>query len=374
MTTTISKILIIDDDEIFQDIMAEVFINFSVEKALTGEQGLEVASSFLPELILLDIKMPGIDGYETCKRFRENNLFKNIPIIFLSQYQGIEDRLKAYGVGGDDYISKPVDNVELMVKVNRLIEVKKQQDDLTNEIQSTYDTVLEIQKYAANLQVIGRFLMGNLFCHDMTDLSDLFIKTVKELEISCIISLNSQLGSIIRSDTGNINRLEEEIINMSEHMERIHPFGENRSIFNWKNVAVLVRNVDDNADIMAILMDGLETGIRAIEKEHALINAVSDLENKNATIEDNISQQFNAMKYSLTETFLSLGMTSLDPEEEDKLNDCVEGYHEKISLELAQLSTNNEQLTLLINQLRTPPDDQQSEEEANPETDSIDFF
>jgi len=374
MTTTISKILIIDDDEIFQDIMAEVFVNFSLEKALTGEQGLEVASSFLPELILLDIKMPGIDGYETCKRFRENNLFKNIPIIFLSQYQGIEDRLKAYGVGGDDYISKPVDNVELMVKVNRLIEVKKQQDDLTNEIQSTYDTVLEIQKYAANLQVIGRFLMGNLFCHDMTDLSDLFIKTVKELEISCIISLNSQLGSIIRSDTGNINRLEEEIINMSEHMERIHPFGENRSIFNWKNVAVLVRNVDDNADIMAILMDGLETGIRAIEKEHALINAVSDLENKNATIEDNISQQFNAMKYSLTETFLSLGMTSLDPEEEDKLNDCVEGYHEKISLELAQLSTNNEQLTLLINQLRTPPDDQQSEEEANPETDSIDFF
>jgi len=375
MTNNNSKILIIDDDEIFQDIMTEVFENYQMEKALTGEQGLEIASSFLPDLVLLDIKMPGIDGYETCKRFRENELLKNTPIIFLSQYQGIEDRLKAYGVGGDDYISKPVDNVELMVKVNRLIEINKQQIDLTNEIQTTYDTVLEIQKYAANLQVIGRFLMGNLFCHGLDDLSDLFIKTIKELEISCVINLNSQqLGSVIRSDTGNINRFEEEILNMSEHLERIHPFGENRSIFNWKNVAVLVRNVDDNADIMAILMDGLETGIRAIEKENSLINAVSDLENKNTEIEDNISQQFNAMKYSLTETFLSLGMTSLDPEEEDKLNDCVEEYHEKISLELAQLSTNNEQLTVLINQLRTPPEEQQSEEESNPDTDSIDFF
>ena len=344
MTNETTKILIIDDDEIFQDIMAEVFTDYPMEKALTGEQGLEIATSFQPDLILLDIKMPGIDGYETCKLFRENSLFNYTPIIFLSQYQGIEDRLKAYGVGADDYISKPVDNIELMVKVKRLIEVKKQQEDLTNEIQSTYDTVLEIQKYAANLQVIGRFLMGNLFCHDLDDLSNLFIKTVKELEISCVISLNSQLGSIIRSDTGNINRLEEEILNMSEKMERIHPFGENRSIFNWKDVTVLVRNVDDNADIMAILMDGLETGIRAIENEHILISAVADLERKNTEIEDNISQQFNDMKYALTETFLSLGMTSLDQEEEDKLNDCVEQYHEKISLELSQLSTNNERL------------------------------
>jgi len=373
MNNNNSKILIIDDDAIFQDIMAEVFEDFQLEKALTGEQGLEIAETFQPDLILLDIKMPGIDGYETCQRFRENHLFKHTPIIFLSQYQGIDDRLKAYGVGGDDYISKPVDNVELIAKVNRLIEVKKKQDELTKEIQSSYDTVLEIQKYAANMQVIGRFLMGNLFCHDLEDLADLFIKTVNELEISCVISLNSELGSIIRSDTGNINRLEEEILNLSEQMERIHPFGENRSIFNWKNVAVLVRNVDDNADIMAILMDGLETGIRAIEKEHVLINAVAELENKNSEIEDNISHQFNSMKYALTETFLSLGMTTLDPEEEDKLNDCVENYHEKITLELAQLSTNNEKLTGLINQLRAPPENQQAEE-SDPDTDSIDFF
>lgn len=373
MTNDNPKILVIDDDEIFQSIMLKVFENHRIEKALTGEQGLEIASTFQPDLIILDINMPGIDGYETCKRFRKNSLFKQTPIIFLSQYQGIEDRLKAYGVGGDDYISKPVDNNELMVKVNRLIEIKQQQEELTNEIKSTYDTVLEIQTYAANLQVIGRFLMGNLFCHDMEGLTHLFIKTVKELEISCIISLNSQLGSIIRSDTGNINRLEEEILNMSEHMERIHPFGENRSIFNWKNVVVLVRNIDDNMDIMAILMDGLEAGIRAIEKEHILISAVADLEHKNADIEDNILQQFNEMKLALTETFLSLGMTSLDIEDEDKLNDCVEIYHEKITLELAQLSKNNECLTLLINQLRAPSDDQLTVE-ADPETDSIDFF
>ncbi|MFK5894462.1 MAG: response regulator [Pseudomonadota bacterium] len=369
-----SKILIIDDDEIFQDIMTEVFNQNQIEKALTGEEGLQMAENFQPDLIILDINMPGIDGYETCKRFRENNLFEQTPIIFLSKYTGIDDRLKAYGVGGDDYISKPVDNNELIIKAKQLLDSKKKHEDLTTELKSSYETVLTIQQYAANLQVIGRFLMGNLFCHDLQDLSQLFIKTVKELGISCILNLESEHDSIICSDTGSINRLEEEILSMADQLERIHPFGKNRSLFNWKNVSVLVRNIDDNADIMAILMDGLETGIRAIEKEHILINAVSSLERKNVAIEDNISQQFNEMKLSLTEIFFSLGVSALDPDDEDRLNDCVEGYHGKISGELSVLSTNNAQLSELINQLRSPPEDKQTEEEADPDADSISFF
>jgi CheY-like chemotaxis protein len=374
MLENYSKILIVDDDEIFQDIMLQVFEHHQIKSAYTGEEGLEASIEFLPDLIILDINLPGIDGYETCKRFRDNGLFDQIPIIFLSQCQGIEDRLKAYGAGGDDYISKPVDNNELTIKVKQLIDSKKKHDDLNKELQSTYETVLTIQQYAANLQVIGRFLMGNLFCHDLQDLSDLFIKTVDELGISCILSLDSKHESIICSDTGSINRLEEEILTMADQLERIHPFGKNRSLFNWKNATVLVRNIDDNADIMAILMDGLETGIRAIEKEHILINAVSDLERKNADIEDNISQKFNEMKSSLTDIFFSLGMTSLDQEDEDKLNDCVEGYHGKISQELNELNENNSELTQLINQLRSPPEDVQTDEEADPDADSISFF
>ncbi|MFK5985614.1 MAG: response regulator [Pseudomonadota bacterium] len=369
-----AKIMVVDDDNIMQDIMLNIFNQHQIQHALTGEIGIELAENFLPDLIILDINMPGIDGYETCKRLREIGILQQTPILFMSEYKGIEDRLKAYGVGGDDYISKPVNNNELSIKAKNLIQSNKQRVQLTRDLKSSYQAVLEVQTYAANLQVIGRFLMANLFCHDLNDLSNLFIKTVKELGISCIISMDCDQHTVVSSDTNSINRLEEEILHMSDQMERIHNFGKNRALFNWNKVTVLVRNIDDNADIMAILMDGLETGIRAIEKEHKLINAVKDLEVKNVQTEQNILQQFNQMKSDLSETFLSLGMTSLSEEEEGKLNSCVDNYHGEISLELARLSENNEQLALLINQLRTPSSEKQSAEEADPDSDSISFF
>ena len=101
------KILIVEDDPIFQDISAAVFSSYQLEIVSSGEEGVEIAQTFLPDLIVLDINLPEIDGYETCQQLRENSSTEQTPIIFISEYKGLEDRLKAYGVGGDDYFTKP---------------------------------------------------------------------------------------------------------------------------------------------------------------------------------------------------------------------------------------------------------------------------
>lgn len=107
------KILIIDDDRLLVQILTETLTNegFAVCAAHDGLTGIECMISEAPDLILLDIMMPGIDGYEVCKKLKESPATSNLPIIFISAKAAQEDIDKAFALGADDYIVKPFDTV-----------------------------------------------------------------------------------------------------------------------------------------------------------------------------------------------------------------------------------------------------------------------
>ncbi|NIR93339.1 MAG: response regulator transcription factor, partial [Gammaproteobacteria bacterium] len=77
-----------------------------------------------PDIILLDIMLPGIDGYEVCKNIKADGEFHNTPIVMLSAKTSLDDRLKGYEVGADDYFTKPFDHDELVAKLDKLISYK----------------------------------------------------------------------------------------------------------------------------------------------------------------------------------------------------------------------------------------------------------
>ena len=85
--------------------------------ALSGEAALRAARSEPPDLILLDIKMPGMDGYEVCRRLKQDEKLKDIPVIFLSSLDELQDKVKAFSVGGVDYITKPYRLEEVQARV-----------------------------------------------------------------------------------------------------------------------------------------------------------------------------------------------------------------------------------------------------------------
>lgn len=113
------KVLIVDDEpenllilaEMLEDISLELFI------ATKGEEALRIAQAQEFDLILLDILMPGMDGYAVCEALKNNPKTKDIPIIFVSVLYAIEDKVKAFGYGADDYISKPFIQQELVARV-----------------------------------------------------------------------------------------------------------------------------------------------------------------------------------------------------------------------------------------------------------------
>ncbi|HLB71198.1 MAG TPA: response regulator [Candidatus Methanoperedens sp.] len=113
------KVLVADDDRnvitIIRDFLEPE--NFEVVEALNGKETLGMVFSESPDMLILDIMMPGMDGYRVCQELKKHNNTKDIPIIILSAKASVEDKLKAIGLGIDDYIVKPFDPRELKARI-----------------------------------------------------------------------------------------------------------------------------------------------------------------------------------------------------------------------------------------------------------------
>ncbi len=124
------RILIVEDDIDISRLLKLFFgnQNYDVDTALRGAEALSKASQSLPHLILLDIMLPDIDGFEVCRQLRSQTRTSHVPIIFLTQKDERSDKLQGLGLGGDDYITKPFDIEELKLRVQRAISRSQQQN------------------------------------------------------------------------------------------------------------------------------------------------------------------------------------------------------------------------------------------------------
>lgn len=122
------KILIIDDEEdfcYFAKKNLEAISNYEIITANKGKKGIQIARKEKPDLILLDIMMPGIDGFEVLKRLKGNEKTQRIPVIMFTAKDEDEAKIKASGLYCEDYIVKPVENVVLRAKIHKVLDLRK---------------------------------------------------------------------------------------------------------------------------------------------------------------------------------------------------------------------------------------------------------
>ena len=135
---SIQEILIIDDQIENLRVLSEIleFNAYKVRKARDGKTALKNAQILPPDLILLDIRMPEIDGYEVCRQLKANPKTQEIPIIFLSALHQTSDKVKAFKAGGVDYISKPFQINELLARVKTQLTIQRQKSQLQQEVKN----------------------------------------------------------------------------------------------------------------------------------------------------------------------------------------------------------------------------------------------
>ncbi|MBI4601285.1 MAG: hybrid sensor histidine kinase/response regulator [Planctomycetes bacterium] len=157
-----ARILAVDDDPINASIIEEIFGGHcKLEVASSGEQAISSARGFRPDVVLLDIMMPGIDGYEVCRRIRADAALRHTKIILVSAKALVAERLRGYEAGADDYVTKPFDEDELKAKVEVYLRLKR-----VEEVDQLKTETLELVSHEVHTPLTGIIPVAELLLAD----------------------------------------------------------------------------------------------------------------------------------------------------------------------------------------------------------------
>ncbi|MBK9926334.1 MAG: response regulator [Anaerolineales bacterium] len=160
------KILIVEDDLDVAEMLNAYFRvqGYEVFTVNWGEDGVRAGQTILPELVILDIRLPDIDGYEVARRLRADRRTQEIPIIFLTEKRERVDRLQGFEVGADDYITKPFDVQELRLRVRNALK-RISQGSLTNPVSGLPEGPLVEEKLSDAIHKSGWALLHISISH-----------------------------------------------------------------------------------------------------------------------------------------------------------------------------------------------------------------
>ncbi len=156
-----ANILVVDDTRANLRLLVEILTErgYKVRPAMNGQMALAAAQTEPPDLILLDIMMPEMDGYEVCRQLKADERTWNIPVIFISAIHEVLDKIKAFSIGGVDYITKPFQVEEVLARVQTHLALRNLQrqlkianDQLTEQLQELERTNAELEQRNAQLQ------------------------------------------------------------------------------------------------------------------------------------------------------------------------------------------------------------------------------
>ncbi len=128
------RILVVDDEPMNVELLqAYLQLDYDVLSAHNGQDALEIVFREVPDIVLLDVMMPGINGYQVCEQLKSSERTQFIPVVLVTALSGREDRLKGIEAGADDFLTKPVDRLELKMRVRSLLRIKDLHDNLIRE-------------------------------------------------------------------------------------------------------------------------------------------------------------------------------------------------------------------------------------------------
>ncbi len=220
------KVLIVDDTPANIDVLRKTLESKQLEiaVALSGEATLKLAPKFLPDLILLDIRMPGIDGYETCRKLKEDEITQQVPVIFISANNETQDIVEGFHVGGVDFITKPFQAEEVLARVQthlqlqllikehesarakmkaaavELLAKNKRLEEAMQQLKAAQKKLLQSEKLAG----IGRLAEG--MCHEILNPLNNIFGTTQAMEMDC--SEDENILKDLASITVEIKRIE----------------------------------------------------------------------------------------------------------------------------------------------------------------------
>jgi two-component system sensor histidine kinase/response regulator len=206
-TTKKQKILIVEDNQENMDLLV-YFLKpqgYDIINVKDGLSAITKVEEEHPDIILLDIMLPKMDGYEVCDRIKKNQKTKFIPVIMLTALKELQNKVRALEVGADDFLSKPFENIELLARVKSLLRLKEYHDELeakNKELADKNTSLLGMDKFKEDLT--------NLIVHDMKN--PLFVIQGNLQMMS--MSMQNLPTEILKKYTQRIERSSQQLLRM----------------------------------------------------------------------------------------------------------------------------------------------------------------
>lgn len=321
------RVLIVDDDLVSREMLRFALDeDFGVDEAETGEAALQFVAEHTPDLVILDIEMPGMSGYETCRSLRE---LHTMPIIFVSSHDTLDERIQAFDSGGNDFIIKPFDAEILARKVSMAIAANLEREKLANEKNRMQKTAMDFLSNISDSGVLMQFMRASLNCSDQMQLACNLLDATVQYGINCHIQIRHPDGNITLTPQGAATPLEESVLEKSKEMGRIFQF-KRRMVINYSMVSIVVIDtpadsesagrVRDNLCILAETAEAITETITARKKaaekseqlQSASINATMSIEDVRELYRSQLNESrllLQKLIDEVEESFIFLGLT-----------------------------------------------------------------
>lgn len=330
------RVFVVDDDEMVLDLLAGLLDSVcEVETFASGAACLSRLAEQKPDLFLLDVRMPGMDGYAFCRHLKDDWDTQDIPVLFVSSSDDIETRLLCYEAGGDDFILKPFTPPELLRKIKVAERILAEKRALHEQAGYAQRTAMSAMTSMGELGVVLQFLSKSFACNTMDELGAALLESMQHYDLQAAVRL-SMAGEVrSMSPNGHDLPLEVAVLNHVCHSGRIFQF-KSRCVFNYGQVTLMVNNMPvDDADRCgrirdngALLAEGADARLRAMEAEQsaqrrrigietALPQVHSTLDSVQANYRRNcfeLTQVMIEFQEALLKTYIHLGLTDAQEE------------------------------------------------------------
>jgi CheY-like chemotaxis protein len=334
-------VYVVDDNSVMQTLFPAMLKEIcEVETFASAEDCLVRLAERTPDMFLLDVGLPGMDGYELCRRIRANETTRNIPITFVSAHDEESDLLTGYEAGGDDYLVKPINKGELLHKVKiaqrlrtenrRLFEQASDSEMLASLVMSNMD------EYA----VVVQFIRQTTEATQAEAVAEAALQCLQGLHLKGVIQI--RLGGLILTlgPEGRDRPLEISVMNNVTAMGRLFEF-KNRAVFNFPAISVMVNEmpvqepelcgrIRDHLAIAAEVAQARLEAIQAVEENRhkqeglqaglqhiAKITAMLDQKEQKIRVE--AATVIFHLQEDLASAFVSLGLTETQENHLDQI-------------------------------------------------------
>ena len=340
------RVFVVDDDAIILDVLrATLATECELDTFASAEACLSALADVKPDLFLLDVSMPVMDGYALCRQLKDDWDTQDIPVVFISASNNNETRMLCYEAGGDDFIQKPFDPAELLSKLGVAGRILAEKKALREQAGYAQRTAMAAMVSMGELGVVLQFLSKSFACNTLDELAAALLDAMQQYDLQAAVQMRIGDEVLTLSHNGRNVPLEVSVLNHVRESGRIFQF-KSRCVFNYGQVTLLVKNmpledaercgrIRDNG---ALLAEGADARLRAIETEmlaarrragieSALPRLYSTLDGVQANYRRNsfeLTQVMIDFQEQLAKAFISLGLMERQEEQLSSMaNDFV---------------------------------------------------